>query len=145
MPKFIIGPNHLGLEGEYELEMSFFNKDHRKIKQVSGVRVLEYQEALTAGDLDFILALASIALDRAGKQHTMEHLYELPDDCIKFVMDEETEDPPPMAPELSPEDEKASSGQSSNGATEHSPEKSTPDFSGIPPLESSSDQLTSTT
>jgi len=144
MPKFIIGPNHLGLEGEYELEMTFFNKDHRKIKKVSGLRVLEYQEALEAGDLDFIIALASIALDRAGKQHNVEHLYELPDDCIQFVIEEE-ESPPPKAPELSPEDVTQSSGLGSNGATEPSQEKSTPDSSGIPLLESSSDPLTSTT
>jgi hypothetical protein len=144
MPKFIIGPNHLGLEGEYELEMTFFNKDHRKIKKVSGLRVLEYQEALEAGDLDFIIALASIALDRAGKQHNIEHLYELPDDSIKFVIEEE-ENPPPIAPEPSPEEESQSSGLSSNGATEPSQEKSTLDSSGTPLLESSSDPLTSTT
>ena len=90
-------------------------------------------DAINAGDLDIIVALAEIALQRSGKPHSVEQLWDSEAGSITLDVsaDEEVEEeiPPPSEPVDEPRtsDEPASSGIATNGSTEHSPETVTPD------------------
>jgi hypothetical protein len=146
MPKIIIN-DVPGLDGEYDLDMTFTHRDFHTIKQVAGIRANEVQGALEAGDMDIIVAMAEIALRRAGKVHLVDQLWDAEAGSITLDVEDLEEDasPPPQEPEPRSDDERSSSGISTNGDTDASPETSIPDSSGIPRLGSTSGQLTSTT
>ena len=147
MPKIII-TGVPGVDGEYDFDMTFTHRDFHTIKQVAGVRANEVQDALEGGDLDIVVAMAEIALRRAGVAHSVDDLWDAEAGAITLdVADvEETDVDIPPSPEDEPrsDDEKPSSGHATNGATEPSPETSTLADSGIPLPESTSDRLTST-
>lgn len=55
-------------DGEYDLDIARLKgSDLHLIKEISGVRVNELQEALEAGDYDLVVAMAVIVLRRAGR------------------------------------------------------------------------------
>ena len=55
-------------DGTYDLDLTRFNgRELHLIKEISGVRLGEIQEALNANDFDVIVALAAIALTRDGR------------------------------------------------------------------------------
>lgn len=59
-----------GFEGEYELDQDAITMgDLKIIKRVAGVRAGEIDEAVNAGDVDVIVALAMIAMKRSGLAH----------------------------------------------------------------------------
>lgn len=62
------------LDGEYELPsiLTLSHRENHIIKQETGVRAGEIREALAAGDQDIVVALALIALRRAGKGEVVE-------------------------------------------------------------------------
>jgi len=148
MPKIVI-TDVPGLDGEYEFDMNFTYRDFRTIKQVSGVRANEVMDALQAGDLDIIIALAEIALRRAGKVHSVDELLDADASTGSITLDvsdmEAEENPPPLEPELRSNDERTSSGNGTNGVTEDSPETLIREGSGTPQQVSTSAHLTSTT
>jgi len=124
-----------GLDGDYPLELtSFKNKDWRLIKRVSGVRPLEFQEALQAGDNDVLISITMIALERAGKLYQEEWLWEADSGGISIVQVETEDDADPPALETSPATsaESAPSGQDSSDAGESSPQTSMENGSGTP-------------
>ncbi len=145
MPKIVI-KDVPGLDGEYDLDLSFTHRDFRTIKQLTGVRANEVMDALEAGDLDIIVAIAEIALQRAGKQHSVEQLWDAQaGSLILDVEDMEAEaSPPPSADVPKSEDDKSSSGLSTNGDTEPSPVMLRPGSFGTPLPAAISDQPTST-
>jgi hypothetical protein len=56
-----------GYDGEYDFDPAALTKgDLRIIKQISGVRAGEMEEAAVAGDVDVVVAFAVIALKNAG-------------------------------------------------------------------------------
>ncbi len=135
-----------GLDGEYPLDLTFTHRDFRTIKQVAGVRANEVMDAINAGDLDIIVALAEIAMRRAGKSHSIEDLWD--SEAGSVVLDvEEEEASPPTQPVVENGNEPSSkpSGEDSSSFTEHSPETSSPLSSGTPEPVSISDPETSTT
>lgn len=68
MGKILIDGVGRGVDGEYEFDHTTFKqREYHLIKTVAGVRALEIEEALNAGDLDMVVAFAKIALERAGK------------------------------------------------------------------------------
>jgi hypothetical protein len=71
MPKVKIAGVHPDFNGEYELAMSkdapLKSRELRTIKQIGGVRPLEITEALAVADIEVVIALAVIALQRAGR------------------------------------------------------------------------------
>ena len=148
MPKIVI-TNVPGLDGEYELDMNFTYRDFRTIKQVAGVRANEVMDALNAGDLDVIIALAEIALRRAGKAHQLDELLDADASDASISIDvsdmEVDESPPPLEPEQRSNDERQSSGHSTNGVTEASQEMLIHEDSGTPPQDSTSVRPISTT
>ena len=137
MPKVVI-KDVPGLDGEYELDLTFTHRDFRTIKQIAGVRANEVMDSINAGDLDIIVALAEIAIQRSGKPHSVDQLWDAEAGSITLDVsaDEMEEDtlPPPSEPVDEPRtsDEPVSSGIATNGSTEHSPETVTLDSSGTP-------------
>ena len=142
MPKIII-EGVPGLDGEYEFALTFTHRDFRTIKQVSGIRANEVMDALNAGDMDLVVALAEIALQRAGVPHTVDDLWDAEAGSITmdYSADEVEESPPPTAPPLvdatSSDGEMGSSGGVTSNATDTSPETWTPNGSGTPEPDSS--------
>lgn len=71
MPKVTIKDVHRNFDGEYDLAMGadapLKNRELHIIKQISGARPLEISDALATGDVDVTIALAVIALQRAGR------------------------------------------------------------------------------
>jgi len=106
-----------GLDGEYPLDLSTLkNKDFRRVKQMTGVRAMEMEEALEHGDNDVLVAFAAIALERSGTRFLEEQLWEGPIGSCTFVEDvqpevREPEDPTPSEqPPLNEPDEGTSGG-----------------------------------
>lgn len=148
MPKIII-TGVPGLDGEYDLDMTFTHRDFHTIKQVAGVRANEVEEAVENGDMDVIVAMAEIALRRAGKIHSVDDLWDAEAGAITLdVADmEESEPDSPPEPEDEPKTdaERPPSGADTNGATEHSPVTLLPLDSGTQLVGSTSDPEISTT
>ena len=147
MPKIIIS-GVPGLDGEYDLDMTFTHRDFRTVKQVAGARANEVMESLGAGDLDIIVAMAEIALQRSGRPHSIEQLWDAEAGSITLDvadLEDVASDPPPNEGEPKTSVERLSSGVDTNGATESSPEMSTLEDSGTPQQVSTSAHLTSTT
>lgn len=132
MPKIVI-KDILGLEGEYDLDLEFTNRDFRIIKQTAGVRANEIEDAISAGDIDVYVALAVIALRRAGKEHLVDDLLDAKVGSIRLVDEEEAVPETPPSAEDEPRNGHAptSSGVGSSGDTVRFPETSTPPGSGI--------------
>jgi hypothetical protein len=145
MPKIVI-TGVPGIDGEYPLELVFTHRDFRTIKQVAGVRASEVMEAINAGDLDVIVALAEIAMRRSGKAHNIDDLWDSEAGSISLdVTDEEDAVPPPQPAVSENGAGNEPSGVVTSLSTADSPETSSPPDSGIPEPVSTSDPLTSTT
>lgn len=72
-------------DGEYDLAMDFTNREFHTIKQISGIRAGELEEAMQKRDTDLIVALAVNALRRAGRNVSIEALWDAP--TGKIVLD----------------------------------------------------------
>lgn len=130
-------------DGEYEFDQdrSFTTRELRWIKQIAGYLPMKLGEGLEGGDADLYIALALIAMNRAGKVdredvlEVADKLADVPfdDSCITFVMGEEADaDPPAVTPEpvaslpRSSPSSKRSSGGASSDASETSGETPAP-------------------
>jgi hypothetical protein len=70
-------------DGEYPIDDSgFTTAEYHQIKQISGVRSGELQEALAAGDAAVAVALTAITLQRNGKVVQLGLLWEAKEDDI---------------------------------------------------------------
>ena len=121
-----------GLDGEYPVELSSFkNREHRKINEISGLGVLEYQEALEKGNIAFLVAVAYIVLTRAGREVDVEQLWDANDTALGWLNDEVADASTP-AVERSPEhaNGNSTSGEPSGPSTEDSQPTPTPTDSG---------------
>lgn len=110
--KIVITGVSKALDGDYDLDLGYLtNRDFHTIKRVAGVRVGELDDALAAGDLDVVLALAVIALKRHGKTFRDDDLWDAEAGTISFVPE------PEEAPTGSPPDEPKSSADNLNGGS----------------------------
>ena len=134
MPKITIA-GLPGADGEYLLDLArpFTYRESHMIKEIAGVRALEMEEAMTAGDSDLIIALTKIALDRAGRSDvSAEMLMDAQVGGIQFgptdeeaKADEEEKQVPPMSALETPDEPSSSATPSeptTNGDSEVSPE-----------------------
>lgn len=143
-------------EGEYAFDLSeqpFSTVEWRWIKQISGYMPLTVEAGWKGGDPDLFLALALIAMRRAGKiaknevLATAEVIEEAAFDgtAISFKGEAEGADEldPPSGSALAVL--KTASGDASNGSTEPTPESESQKASGIQDwgTGSESDRLTS--
>lgn len=143
MPKVKIESLY-NLDGEYELELVFTHRDFRDIKKIAGVRANEVMDALNAGDMDIIVALAAIALRRSDKQFDVEQLWDAEAGSITLdLTDQEAEadaSPPPIRTDgAEPESNGSSSpsGTPTSAPTELSLVNENPNPSGMPAQASS--------
>lgn len=73
-------------DGEYPIEDNgFTQKEYHFIKQVSGVRAGELQEAMAAGDVAVGVALTAITLERNGKTVHLPVLWEAKEEASNVV------------------------------------------------------------
>lgn len=89
-------------DGTYDFDASYFTmRELHVIKRIAGVRAGELDDALAASDSDVIVAIAVIALTRAGVQVNEDAIWDAPAGTVLFVGDEaEVEGdavPPPVA------------------------------------------------
>lgn len=106
-------------DGEYELDVSYFTmRELHTVKRLSGVRVGELEDALAAGDSDVIVALAVIALQRAGRQVVEDLIWDAPMGGITYVGDPDGADavPPGLTPSGSLASGSGSGGSSGSGS-----------------------------
>jgi hypothetical protein len=85
------------VQGEaYAFPDQLTGREFGLVKQVTGLRAGEVEEALDAGDVELVLVLAVIAMRRAGKEVDVEDLLDLPvgEGTIE-IRDEEDEEIPP--------------------------------------------------
>jgi hypothetical protein len=92
-----------GFDGSYEIDFGrFTNRELHMIKQLAGVRLGELSDAFAAGDNDVLLAIAKIAVKRAGKDIPDDLLWEAEMGSITFDvsdLEEDDELPPGSAGE----------------------------------------------
>lgn len=134
MPKVII-TNVPTLDGEYPLALPFTIGEYGILKRRANVRANELMEALGAGDVEVVAAMASIALTRAGKPHLWEQLAaSVPGEITFDVSDLEGDaGPPPQAASgESGSDTSAGSGNGLRNGMDTYPETSPALASGIP-------------
>ncbi len=108
-----------GYDGVYEFRMEdVLHKDLHTIKQLTGVRAGELNEALAAGDHDLIVAFTQIALERAGKPIHPELLWEAKLGSIEVedVPEDDEENPTPVQPTGPKPDDGRSGAQQPSGA-----------------------------
>jgi len=119
-------------DGAYELDLEsqpLTGLDLHIIKTVAGVRAMEFEEALGAGDYDLQIALSVIALYRAGRvpreqfKRAADVLLGAAVGAIESADDEEAEADPPKAQEIesdSPEPDGDETSASSGSASSES-------------------------
>lgn len=89
---------------DYNVAPPFTNRELHIIKQVSGVRAGELFDAMEAGDMDLLVALAHIGVRRSGAgSPTLDDLWDMEAGAITITPppDEVTDpaDPTPAAPD----------------------------------------------
>lgn len=121
-----------GYNGDYPLDMTYFtNRELHLIKEVSGVRAGELEEAFAAGDNDLMVAIAAIMIWRkTGTKPNLDALWDAEAGKFTFNMEDsedEPEDDDSLPPKIAPDDAGSTSepspedGATLNGSTE-SPE-----------------------
>lgn len=77
-----------GIDGAYEFNLAglleldnpdtITQREAHKIKQLTGLRLGELEDAMEAGDADVVIAVAVVVLDRSGKRYDPEALWKAP-------------------------------------------------------------------
>lgn len=76
--------------GDWPLEIdTITNRELHTIKDISGVRANELEQALEAWDNDLVVAFAEIALRRAGLRVERDRLWDAPVGAISLVFETE--------------------------------------------------------
>lgn len=144
--KIVLAGIRKGVDGEYPCdivgmltvghpEMLTYREGHR-LKQMTGIRSGEIDEALAKGDTDLIIGLAAIVLARDGKTVSDDLLWDAPMEAgVTLILGDrdEDEDADPLAetPSSESSDENSTtSGTDGENATE-SPTTGQPQASGI--------------
>lgn len=103
-----------GYDGEYPLDLSYFtNRELHLIKELSGVRAGELEEAFEAGDNDLMVALAAIAVTRKrGSKPNLDALWDAPAAKLTLNADADEEgaegDDESLPPQTEPDDDATS-------------------------------------
>jgi hypothetical protein len=117
-------------DGEYEIDITLeplTNRELHTIKQISGLRLGEFQDAVRANDNDFYVALTVVALERAGKPKPI--LVDLLWDsagAIKFNPDGEG-GPPEEGVQKTPEQSSAAGAKKDSSSTSSEPDSASPE------------------
>lgn len=79
----------------YPVPESFTYREINKIKQETGLRPAEFEDALNTGDPSIVISLALICANRAGHRMTEADLFDLEVGAISVEGDEDDADPTP--------------------------------------------------
>ena len=94
-------------DGDYDFDPSFKNRELNRIKKITGIRGGEIGEALAAGDTDLMVALAVLALERAGKMVDPEDFWNAEVGSIIYLGEDEASPPEMSSPSESENDSSA--------------------------------------
>lgn len=119
---------HKAYDGEYEFDIGagFTNREWHIIKQIAGVRVGEFDDALAAGDNDLVVAIATIVLKRYGKEVDADTLWDTAAGTITMEVDEVPDEDPTPLPDTRTSSSPESSGRTSengSGSPENDPSR----------------------
>lgn len=91
-------------DGDWPADLTrFTNREFHTIKEMSGVRAGELDEAFKKGDNDVLVAFTVIMLERAGKQVNRDVIWDAPAGTVTLVPDaEDVEESPPAQPPPEP-------------------------------------------
>lgn len=129
-------------DGDHPIDLeTFTNRELHLIKEMSGVRANELDEAFRAGDNDLIVAFCAIALKRAGFQVANDTLWDAPIGAIQFVVEDDAS--PPDEKNSEEETERPGASGEPSGADGESPAKD-PSPSGDRSSDTGSDSVPAT-
>lgn len=135
MPDKLIVKGLGPIDGEYDCELAgmlslgspetLTNREGHRIKQMTGLRAGELEDAMTAGDSDLLLALAAIVLARHSKHVADDLLWDAPiGSALNWVLDQtegDEADPPTVTPPLTGTGSYGPSGGGSSSSTSDHP------------------------
>jgi len=113
--------------GTYDLDIgTFTGRELHTIKQISGVRAGELQDAFAAGDYDLVVALTVIVLQRAGQKVDADEIMDADVGSITIKLEEvaEDEERPPTSPPSNGNESSTVDGGNENAGTTSSGEPS---------------------
>jgi hypothetical protein len=89
----------VGWDGRYEADLTYFtNIELHRIKQMTNLRIGEFDDAFKSGDNDILVAFGVVALERLGKEGAEQALWNAKAGSINFDFTTEEaaakEDPP---------------------------------------------------
>lgn len=97
-------------DGTYELPLGHLkNGEWHEVRQLSGIRPREAADALLAGDLGLIVALAVVALRRSGRPVIPQLLWDSEGGAIRVEFGGDDDSPPAESGTTSENGEKSSS------------------------------------
>jgi hypothetical protein len=99
-------------DGEYDLDVAAFTgRELHTIKEISGVRGAELQDAFAAGDYDLVVAFTVIVLQRAGKIVNPDEIMDAEVGSITIATEDvDEEEKRPLASSPTPNGNESSSG-----------------------------------
>ena len=112
--------------GSYDLDVAgFTGRELHTIKEISGVRANELQDAFVAGDYDLVVAFTVITLRRAGKIVNPDEIMDAEVGSITIDVDddvvgEDEERPPASSPTPNGDENSSGVGASANEPTQSS-------------------------
>ena len=83
------------LDGTYEFDLNFTNRECHQIKEMSGVRAGELTEALLSNDRAAIVGVAVVLLGRAGKHVDPDDIWDTAAASVRLLISDD--DAAPLA------------------------------------------------
>lgn len=84
-------------DGDWEFDASYFTmREFHTIKKVTGLRGGELSDAIESGDMDVVVGLAVVALQRNNIDVNPERIWDAKGGSISFIADEGDVDPPDL-------------------------------------------------
>jgi hypothetical protein len=112
-------------DGEYPIDVSTLTmRELHQMKQLTGLRLFEFDSALAAGDLDVIVGLAVVSLQRAGKTVDADLIWDAELGAVSLIVGDD-DGPPAASPNEPHSDDQTSSGDASSSDSD-SPETTPP-------------------
>jgi len=110
-----------GLDGEYEFPLEgmltlgdpecLTGREGHRIKQITGLRMGEFMDAVEAGDSDTMIAIGLTVLNRAGKRVDEDTVWDAPLGSFEFAPIKKEEEPGDDADPPAKRKPRAGSGQ----------------------------------
>lgn len=120
-----------GLDGEYDFSLislltigspdALTGREVHNLKVMTGIRMGELEDALSAGDNDVMLGLAAIVMRRHGRTFADDQVWDAPIGSFGFELAAVEDDavPPPQPNDESSSESETSSGDDSNSDSEN--------------------------